>query len=409
MQPSALRAEDFRLYPPKGKSLALANLQLLQKIPLTLLPTMLRQLIDYDWSFPLEQLALEKQLDYLKAMQPSSFMDLMASFASIHLPDALVASDWVNHPQEFNSQLSAALWSLQKKDIYHDAAVRFQRQIEEATKEALPSIPRFTIVTVGQGAAQARSPLFRSLRPHGVLFTAIDPNNGLQSLLNFLKTRAKSQPLPYAHWYIDGGQPDATFGSYQGITATSYHDLMPVARRELNLTSDFVTRTAANGTGGPEALQSFMTSLNQADLGLDGTTHDPILRHFELGVLTEGAGTQVFSTTFVQWAAREAMRRAQPITMLARFAPRQRLVPMNELLSQDPSIQQTDPEGSLIDADMGAYYTWINQSRLVGSKQSCFLAWHEGQNLALAISPSLPAGTVSDKPASLENVLKWMS
>jgi hypothetical protein len=133
------------------------------------------------------------------------------------------------------------------------------------------------------------------------------------------------------------------------------------------------------------------------------------MRHFEIAVLTEGAGTQVFSTTFVQWAAKEAMRRAQPLTMFARFAPRQRPAPMNELLKRDSSVQETDPEGSLVDGDMGAYYTWINQSRLPGADQARFLVWHEGQSLALAISPSLPHGTLSGKPTDIATILRWMS
>ena len=58
-----------------------------------------------------------------------------------------------------------------------------------------------------------------------------------------------------------------------------------------------------------------MAALSPADLGLRGDKNDAVLRHFEVKILTEGAGTQVFSTTFVQWAAREAMRRAQPVTM----------------------------------------------------------------------------------------------
>jgi hypothetical protein len=39
-------------------------------------------------------------------------------------------------------------------------------------------------------------------------------------------------------------------------------------------------------------------------------------------LLSEGSGVQFFSTTFVQWAAREVLRRAQPVTLFARFAPR---------------------------------------------------------------------------------------
>ena len=93
-----------------------------------------------------------------------------------------------------------------------------------------------------------------------------------------------------------------------------------------------------------------------------------MLNRFQLSLLTEGSGTQVFATTFVQWAAREALRRAQPLTLFARFAPRQRENPMNELLSEAQRRPELDPQGSLVDADMGAYYTWLNQQRLSGRK-----------------------------------------
>jgi hypothetical protein len=36
------------------------------------------------------------------------------------------------------------------------------------------------------------------------------------------------------------------------------------------------------------------------DLDLKGTGADAVLRHFEVKVLTQGAGCQIYSTTFVQ-------------------------------------------------------------------------------------------------------------
>jgi len=124
-----------------------------------------------------------------------------------------------------------------------------------------------------------------------------------------------------------------------------------------------------------------------------------------VSVLTEGSGTQIFSTTFVQWAAKEALARAQPVTLLARFAPRQRARPMNELIAAPQQAPTLDPEGSLIDADMGAYLTWLNQQRLSGADQSSFLAWFEDHQEALAIGPSLPRGTASDSPVGLQQLL----
>jgi hypothetical protein len=95
--------------------------------------------------------------------------------------------------------------------------------------------------------------------------------------------------------------------------------------------------------------------------------------------------------------------------LLVRFAPRERQQPMNELLSAKHEVTQVDPEGSLVDADMAAYYTWLNQQRLSGADQAAFLVWFEGHKQAVAISPSLPRGSVSTTPATLHQILTWIT
>jgi len=102
------------------------------------------------------------------------------------------------------------------------------------------------------------------------------------------------------------------------------------------------------------------------------------------------------------------LRRAQPITLLVRFAPRQRQRPMNEMLSADAKVPTgLDFVGSLIDGDFAAYYNWLNQQRLPGADRSSFLVWFEGHNQALAIGPSTPRGTESASVADLRQVLAW--
>jgi len=130
-----------------------------------------------------------------------------------------------------------------------------------------------------------------------------------------------------------------------------------------------------------------------------------MLNRFELSLLTEGSGTQVFSTTFVQWAAREALRRAQPLTLVTRFAPRQRENQMNELLAEHQRKPELDPQGSLVDADMGAYYTWLNQQRLPGEEKSAFLAWFEDHEEAVAIGPGFERGKRSDAAIELAELV----
>ena len=188
-----------------------------------------------------------------------------------------------------------------------------------------------------------------------------------------------------------------------GSHIISYAELAPVRRAILKRMQEVIN----SGSGGPEALRTLLAEMRPEEIGL-GSKSDATLAHFKTSILTEGSGTQIFSTTFAQWTAREALRRAQPVTMLVRFAPRQRQLPMNELLSGQHPTNETDPAGSLIDAEMGAYYTWINQQRLSGAEKGSFLAWFEGKNEAVAIGPALPRGVVSPSQVNLEKLLAML-
>jgi hypothetical protein len=135
---------------------------------------------------------------------------------------------------------------------------------------------------------------------------------------------------------------------------------------------------------GPEQLR---TSLAQMHPRAYTELHDEdqIVQNFVLRLYTEGSGTQVFSTTFVQWAGREILRRARPQTLVLRFRPRQLERPIDELLVADHPKPSNDPSGSLMDADMGAYYTWINLQRLPGADASRFVVCFENGSKALAV------------------------
>jgi hypothetical protein len=82
---------------------------------------------------------------------------------------------------------------------------------------------------------------------------------------------------------------------------------------------------------------------------------------------------------------------------------------MNELLSEKQDQAELDPAGSMMDADMGAYYNWINQQRLPGADQSSFLVWFENHNEAVAIGPSMPRATESTMPVDLKQLLSFVT
>jgi hypothetical protein len=398
MLPSELKPEHFSGYPPQARKILTENLSALRLMPLSVLPTVLREAIEYDYKFPAERRALERELANLRLLSAEQNKEWFAGFERIQLSTALEKFDWVNLPGQFVEQLSAHLWTTHQQDAYRKAAMEYGSRLQSAVPaEALP-VPRVGISVIGQGVAASNIPLFRKLRAHGAYYTHVNPENGLQQLLDFASARAKAQPA-YTHWYIDGGQEKA---HDPALTCVSYHALQP-ARTTL---SGKMQREIERPGMGPEQLRSVMAQLRPSDLGLDRIS-DVVLARFQLKVLTEGSGTQIFSTTFAQWAAREALRRAQPLTLVVRFAPRQRQRPMNELLYGNKDVE-LDPEGSLVDGDMGAYYNWLNQQRLSGAEESTFIAWFEGHNEAVAIGPGVPRGTISSAPTDLKQILSWM-
>lgn len=404
MLPHDLKPEKFTGYPPEARNLVANYLGTLRQLPLSFVPGLLRELIDYDFKFPAERKAHERELASLSALSRDQMKEWFSGFAAIQLSSRLKSFDWVKSPAQFVEQLSAHLWSTHQLDAFRKASTEYGERLREAVPPERPLVPRLGLTVIGQGVASFADPLFRKLRPHGAYFSGIKPEHGLQILLDAVAARAQAHPASYGHWYIDGG---AEADHNSTLSCVSYGALEPVRASLLRKVESEVSRPGM----GPEALRTIMAQLRPADLGLEGASDkrkDAVLDRFQVSLLTEGSGTQIFSTSFTQWAAREVLRRAQPLTLLVRFAPRQKQRPMSKLLSSVTERPELDPIGSLVDADFGAYYNWINQQRLPGAEQASFIAWFEEHGQAVAIGPAMPRGTESTSPADLRQVLAWM-
>jgi len=400
MTPPQLSAASFSSYPAKAQQIAVASLPLLRQLPLAFTPFLLKEIRDADVKFPVEVKELEDQLAYLKAMSADQRAREMRPFVGLTLDAALESSDWVNSPGQFLEQLSAHLWASHQMDGFRSASEAYVRQFHASLSAVPLPAPRVGIVLAGQGIGRTPTrPVFVKLAREGTLFTQVKPGDGIAVVRAALEERAVKYPAPYAHWNLDGG----TASSLKGFSSVGYEQLAPL--REA-LTAKMLAAYEAQHFD-PEMLRSNLARTTFQSLGVQPTGDSP-LDHFSLTLLTEGSGTQIYSTTFVQWAAREAWRRAQPLTLLARYAPRQREKPMNELLSgnKTPSQQETDPSGSFVDAEMGAYYTWLNQQRLSGADQSRFLIWFENQPLAIVISPAHKRAAVDSSPVELADLVR---
>lgn len=398
MQPAQLEPEHFATYPPLARQVAIRGLDTLRQLPLSFVPLLLSEVIAYDSKFPAERHEVDAQFAFMSSLSVQRRADVMARFRRLTLSASLAEVDWVRNPGDFSERLSAHLWTTGQIAEFRTAAVEFLNAVRAAIPPAGPAIPRVSVVVLGQGVMANTHPLFRKLRPRGTYFTQVNPADGLRVLMRKVAERAQRHPIPFGHWYIDGGAPAVQ--PPEGVEMLAYRSLDPV--RDAVVTR---LRSMILSGAGTEARRSALMRLTPEEVGLKGEGHERVLNYFKVNVLSDGSGVQFYSTTFVQWAAREVLRRAQPVTLLARFAPRMTERSMNEAVVGGRTRPELDAQGALVDADMGAYYTWLNQMRLTGADESSFLVWFEDHAEALIISPSSPRGAQSNDRVDLNQLL----
>ena len=98
MLPRDLKSEHFAGYPPEARKVAANYLGTLQQLPLSFLPGLLREVIDYDFKFPAERSAREKELAKLSTLSSVELKEWFHDFADISVSTQLEEFDWVEHP-----------------------------------------------------------------------------------------------------------------------------------------------------------------------------------------------------------------------------------------------------------------------------------------------------------------------
>src|SRR5712692_2461956 len=159
MLPRDLKPEQFSGYPPEARKLVTNYLGALQRLPLSFLPSLLREAIEYDFKFPAERRTLERELANLSSLSAEQTADWFQGFAQIRLSSQLEHSDWVNAPGQFVEQLSSYLWTTHQLDTFRIAALAYADRLRAVAPPEPPPAPRLGIAVIGQGVAAHDEPL----------------------------------------------------------------------------------------------------------------------------------------------------------------------------------------------------------------------------------------------------------
>src|ERR1700733_980887 len=101
MLPLDLQPEQFSAYPPEARKLVMDHLGAIRQLPLVFLPSLLREVIEYDFKFPAERSAIDRELSTLSGLSSEQFKEWFQPFFAISLSAKLEESDWINQPAQF--------------------------------------------------------------------------------------------------------------------------------------------------------------------------------------------------------------------------------------------------------------------------------------------------------------------
>jgi hypothetical protein len=366
---------------------------LLPRLPRTFGPALSEQIRRWDLLFPAEQRRLQAQLDHIAGLDPGAAQRLLSPIS--HLESKM------NLPG-FDSSSVQQVGVLARSPLYPQWRGEVERvfgQIDDAI-EAAGTLRRFKRLLIcelpaglpyngaalwtniaakgrwtrlGKPFADLRAPLLSSLNMRPL-------PAGLESVESSWVVNASPTPPPASEVFLDWEQLAPLRREFLTRLNTIRRDLKDVDQTNEELRRSNIDRFV------PQSIAAA-----------------PRVREFIRNVLLTGNGALVFPSSFVQWTASEAIRRAQPQVLYASFGLRARLKPFSSLVlfedqaRANPTPEENDPAGSLIDAQLLAEYVYLSAARLLPHADTDILALFTAAPLdrALVLGPNVALTTAA--------------
>ncbi len=437
----------------------------LDRLPRTFLANTLMELEKWPALFEPEKAYFRTLLAELAALDGAQFQDTFGSLSAFEQHtgcDRMAAND----PETFQKRLLDHLYrsgqySAWRREI--DGIFQKIQPLVEARLYATEQKPRLVVILYEEGIALERAKLWQRFRSMGTrvplqidgaqsrdafvqaLFTGVrdpgfgvrqnqapgpaeapnpetrTPKSGAATLFEVLRDSKNFSPSDI--WILEAGDSlhrlcEAASkrwseGRPPCATGLSYERLQSYRRQLSEAIYDKVLR----GVRGPLELAAWIKTLEFTPQ--EGTTLyvDNRVMAFIRDIFLAGAGTLIINNTFVEWGAVQALKRAQPRVLVARFGVRDKMKPFSGLLlfskprptDQIPNLQ--DPLGSFVDVELLSYYVWLNAEGVAPYRgKTLYLLLADGVDELLVVAPGPRKPVVRmDGPAALTDVAATMA
>lgn len=424
----------------EARELAREYQSVLGRLPRTFLATHLIELQKWPALFDPEKIYLRELMKQLRSLSDTQFDDLFGSLLSFEAKTGCQGLEAAN-AEDFQKR---ALNHLQRQGQYSAWRAEIEKLFEklrplvEARVYSARTDPRLVVILYGEGIAIQRDKLWARFRKNSrrvpldlggaatseaflrALFTGrAEASNAAAAPTLFEVRRASGNVTPLDNWIIEAGDALHTLcekdKSPAGACSTGMSFNRLRAYRE-RLTDSIYSKVLA-GVRSPLDLADYLKTLQVKPQ--EGVTlyFDDVVLSFIRDTFLAGAGTLVINNTFVEWGAVQALKRAQPRLLVARFGVRDKLKPFSSLLlfskpratDQIPILE--DPLGSFVDAEILAYYICLNAELAPPYRgRTLYLLLAEGVDEMLAVAPHAPGQSPAElATASLADVAVTMA
>jgi hypothetical protein len=401
--------------------LAKQHRQMLDRLPATVRASLMVELKKWATLFPAERKYQGALLAHLSGMPRADADRLFAGIAKIEA-DAGVRAAGDSDPGRFQDETQALLrkqrllyqWRGEIEQLFQQVDPAIERQLYPA------DAPRRLVVQLyGTGIAIQTDKLWERFKGSGfrIPLTLGESGAGADGFLRGLfggggapgTPGASGAPAaagslsglsPLESWFVETGDGLSKFG--ESGTTLSYARLRGYRDELTRALYDKVQK----GVESPQAFAAYARGLKIAP-GENVFPHEAdVMQAFVRDVFLTGNGTLFVNNTFVEWAAVQALKRAQPRLMVARYGVRDKMKPFSSLLlfsqpratDQIPEIE--DPTGSFVDVEQLSYYVWLNAEKTAAYRnRTLYLFLAEGVDEMLAVR-SDQLGTAGGGPAT---------
>lgn len=393
------------------------------RLPLTMQPALNQQVNAWGNLFPFEQKRAGEFLSGVSLFSPAELDALtrhlreLESQMGIAHTNFSVASDTMANASQLARSPYYTEWRREVQRVF--AAIEAKAR---ATAPIEPPVSRLILLVLPEVLPISSIAGSKPWDPHGVEFhidgdpgricqIALRSNSGLPAML---LSRENQNPTSASAdcWLIDA---DSGLGSLLGSPSA------PASVLEYRALKEFRDQFLAQVNTVPkdiEATDRILSGMRKQNWdawwpsSLHGQTR---LRSFLVELFLSGNGALIFSNAFVQWACSEAMRRARPRLVVARFGLRAKPKPFTGIAifenQQKISAMRDvdDLEGSSIDALILAKYVWLSALRYSDRSHTSCVCISESSRSAYVIAPeaSRPEWP-ADRQIKPEELCDWM-